>query len=38
MLTDEQKQFFADNGYLLVKGLFTKEEAAQYREEGHASN
>lgn len=36
MLTDDQKQFYAENGYLLVKGLFTPEEAAAYREEGHA--
>ena len=36
MLTEDQKQFFADNGYLLVKGMFTKEEAAALRAEGHA--
>ncbi len=35
MLTAEQKQFYADNGYLLVKGMFSKEEAAAYRKEGH---
>ena len=35
MLTDEQIQFYNDNGYLLVKGVFTKEEAAAYRKEGH---
>ena len=23
MLTDEQKQFYADNGYVLVPGLLT---------------
>ena len=36
MLTNEQKQFYADNGYLLIKGMFTKDEAAAYRAEGHA--
>jgi phytanoyl-CoA hydroxylase len=35
MLTTEQKQFYADNGYVLVKGLFTPEEAAMYRKECH---
>ena len=34
-LTDEQKQFYQDNGYLLVKGMFTPEEAAHYRQLGH---
>ena len=36
MLTDEQKQFFNDNGYVLVKGLITQAEAARYRDECHA--
>lgn len=36
MLTEEQMQFYADNGYVLVKGLLTKEEAASYRQEAHA--
>lgn len=36
MLTDEQIAFYRDNGYLLVKGLFTKEEAAELRSECHA--
>jgi phytanoyl-CoA hydroxylase len=36
MLSEEQKQFYADNGYLLVKGVFSKEEAAAFRAEGHA--
>ena len=36
MLTDEQKNFYAENGYLLVKGLLTPEEAADYRQETHA--
>lgn len=35
MLTEEQKQFYDDNGYILVKGLFSKEEAAAFRTEGH---
>ena len=35
MLTDEQKQFYADNGYVLVPGLLTPEEAANYRREAH---
>ena len=35
MLTDQQKQFYADNGYVLVPGLFTPEEAALYRREAH---
>ena len=35
MLTDEQKQFYADNGYVLVPGLLTPDEAAQYRTESH---
>lgn len=36
MLTPEQKAFYNENGYLLVKGLLSKEEAAAYRAEGHA--
>ncbi len=36
MLTEEQTQFYADNGYVVVKGLLTKEEAAAYRQEAHA--
>ena len=35
MLTDEQKTFYADNGYVLVKGLLTPQEAAAYRQESH---
>ncbi|MBZ0298457.1 MAG: phytanoyl-CoA dioxygenase family protein [Anaerolineae bacterium] len=35
MLTPEQIQFYQDNGYLLVKGMFSKEEAAAFRLEGH---
>lgn len=36
MLTAEQKQFYDDNGYLLVKGMFSREEAETFRQEGHA--
>ena len=36
MLTDDQKQFFATNGYVLVKGLLSPSEASTYREECHA--
>lgn len=35
MLTDEQKQFYADNGYVLVPGLLSPEEAVMYRKEAH---
>ncbi len=35
MLTAEQKQFYADNGYVVVRGLLSPEEAAQYRQEAH---
>lgn len=34
-LTDEQVEFFQENGYVLVKGLFTREQAAQYRQAAH---
>ena len=36
MLTDEQKAFYADNGYVLVKGLLTRDEAEKYRQETEA--
>ena len=36
MLTEEQKSFYQENGYVLVKGLLSKEEAAEYRRECHA--
>lgn len=36
MLTHEQKQFYRENGYLLVKGLLTRAEAATYRAACHA--
>ena len=35
ILTPEQIEFYQENGYLLVKGLFSREEAANYREAGH---
>ena len=35
MLTDEQKRFYADNGYVLVPGLLSPAEAAAYRQETH---
>ncbi|GEM_PF-2574185 len=35
MLTKEQIKFYSDNGYLLVEGLFSKKEAADYRRECH---
>lgn len=31
MLTAEQKAFYADNGYLLIRGLFPEAEIADYR-------
>jgi phytanoyl-CoA hydroxylase len=35
MLTQEQVDFYQENGYVLVKGLFTREEAAAFRQEAH---
>jgi phytanoyl-CoA hydroxylase len=35
MLSPDQIAFYNDNGYLLVSGLFTPEEAALYRAECH---
>jgi phytanoyl-CoA hydroxylase len=35
MLTPEQLAFYRENGYILVEGLLTKEEAARYRQECH---
>ena len=32
MLTQEHKQFYHDNGYVVVRGLFSPEEVAQYRD------
>lgn len=36
MLSQEQVDFFRENGYLLVEGMFSAEEAAQFRQEAHA--
>lgn len=36
MLAQEQIEFYQENGYLLVKGLFTPAEAAEFRREAHA--
>lgn len=36
MLTEEQQAFYAENGYLLVKGLLSKAEATTYRSACHA--
>jgi len=35
MLTEDQKAFYRENGYVLVTGLITPEEAADYRREIH---
>lgn len=35
MLTPEQSAFYEENGYLLVKGLLSPEEAEAYRQETH---
>jgi phytanoyl-CoA hydroxylase len=34
-LTDEQRAFYGENGYVLIKGLLSREEAAAYRREAH---
>ena len=36
MVTHEQIAFYEENGYLLVKGLFSRDEAAVWRQECHA--
>jgi len=36
VLTPDQKQFYEDNGYVLIKGLLSKSEAADYRAECHS--
>lgn len=36
MLTQEQLAFYQENGYILIKGLLSKDEARMYREESHA--
>ncbi len=35
-ITDEEQAFYGTNGYLLVKGLISPEEAAAFRAEAHA--
>ena len=35
MLSQEQLEFYRENGYILVKGLLSPEEAAAYRQETH---
>src|SRR5947209_11961209 len=34
-LTNEERAFYAENGYLLTTGLLSREEAAGYRRETH---
>jgi phytanoyl-CoA hydroxylase len=34
-LTVEQKRFYDQNGYILLKGVFTKQEAAEMRRDAH---
>ena len=36
MLTPEQLAFYQENGYILVKGVLSKEEAQVYRQECHS--
>src|SRR5688500_11845823 len=36
MLNQKQKEFYRENGYLLVKGLLPASEAKKYRDECHA--
>ena len=36
MLTAEEKAFYVENGYVVVRGLLSKAEAAEYRRESHA--
>ena len=35
MINNQQKQFFEDNGYLHIKGVFSTAEAATFRQEAH---
>ncbi|MCS6949524.1 MAG: phytanoyl-CoA dioxygenase family protein, partial [bacterium] len=35
-LTPEQVRFYHENGYLLLKSVFSREEAQYLREEAHA--
>lgn len=36
MLTDEERAFYDENGYILIKGLLSRDEALEYRREAHA--
>ena len=36
MITDEQRSFYDENGYLMVKGMLSRSEALAYRVEAHA--
>lgn len=36
MLSPDEKRFYDDNGYILIRGLLSPEEAAHYRAETHA--
>jgi ectoine hydroxylase-related dioxygenase (phytanoyl-CoA dioxygenase family) len=36
MLTDQQVQFYRNNGYVVIKGLLSKDQAAEMRAEAHA--
>ena len=36
MLTQAQVDFYREHGYVVVKGMFTPEEAARFRAESHA--
>ena len=35
-LTPDQQRFYADNGYIILRGVFTKAEMAEMRREMHA--
>ena len=35
MLTQQQRSFYDENGYLLVEGQFTVEDAREFRQEAH---
>jgi phytanoyl-CoA hydroxylase len=35
MLEQDQIKFYQDNGYILLKGVFSKQEAAAYRQAAH---
>jgi len=36
MLTQQQRTFYNENGYLLAEGQFSAEEAGAFRQEAHA--